>query len=309
MPANHSSATRPTESVSHGVPAARDRQIGMLFVLGSALVWSFGGTLARFLTVSDPWAIIFWRSGWAAAFLIGYMLKRDGAARAMTHFRQMGLPGIAVSLCFATASMAFVVALQYTSVANILLVQAGGPLIAASLAWLFFREKVSLGTWIAIATVIFGIGVMESESLDGNISPIGGLLSLTISLVFAIATVITRRYAHVEMVPAVTLGVLISLCVAYFNVQSFAVTPIDMLVLFAFGALNLGWGLAMFISGARRIPASVASLIGTAEPVLGPIWVWLIHGEKPSLLTFIGGLIVLGALIGHSLGQMWGRRS
>jgi len=309
VPANHASATRPTEPVSQGLPAARERQIGMLFVLGSALVWSFGGALARFLSVSDPWSVIFWRSGWAAAFLIGYMLKRDGARRAIVHFRQMGIPGLAVSLCFATASMAFVVALQYTSVANILLVQAGGPLIAASLAWLFFREKVSLGTWIAIATVIFGIGVMESESLDGNISPIGGLLSLTISLVFAIATVITRRYAHVEMVPAVTLGVLISLCVAYFNVQSFAVTPIDMLVLFAFGALNLGWGLAMFISGARRIPASIASLIGTAEPVLGPVWVWLIHGETPSLPTIIGGLIVLGALIGHSLGQIWGRRS
>jgi len=300
---------RPTEPISHERPAANDRHIGMLFVLGSALVWSFGGALARFLSVSDPWSIIFWRSGWAAAFLIGYMLKRNGARRALVHFRQMGIPGIAVSLCFAIASMAFVVALQYTSVANILLVQAGGPLIAASLAWLFFREKVSLGTWVAIATVILGIGVMESESLDGNISPIGGLLSLTISLVFAVATVITRRYAHVEMVPAVTLGVLISFCVAYFNVQNFAVTPNDMLVLFAFGALNLGWGLAMFISGARRIPASIASLIGTAEPVLGPVWVWLIHGETPSLLTIIGGLIVLGALIGHSLGQIWGRRS
>ena len=287
--------------------AARERQIGMLFVLGSAVVWSFGGALARFLSVTDSWSIIFWRSGWAAAFLIGYMLKRDGVGRAILHFRAMGLPGFAVSLCFATASMAFVVALHYTSVANILLVQAGGPLIAASLAWLFFREKVSLGTWIAIATVILGIGVMESESLDGQISPIGGLLSLTISLVFAVATVITRRYAHVEMIPAVTLGVLISFGVSAFNVHSFAVTPVDMLVLFAFGALNLGWGLAMFVGGARRIPASIASLIGTAEPVLGPIWVWLIHSETPSLMTLIGGLIVLGALIGHSLGQIWGR--
>jgi len=289
--------------------AARERQIGMILVLGSAVVWSFGGALARFLSVTDSWSIIFWRSGWAAAFLIGYMLKRDGLRRAFTHFRAMGLPGFAVSLCFATASMSFVIALHYTSVANVLLVQAGGPLIAASLAWLFFREKVTLGTWIAIATVILGIGVMESESLDGQISPIGGLLSLTIALVFAVATVITRRYAHVEMVPAVTLGVLISFGVSAFNVQSFAVTPFDMLVLFAFGALNLGWGLAMFVGGARRIPASIASLIGTAEPVLGPIWVWLIHSETPSLMTLIGGVIVLGALIGHSLGQIWGRSS
>ncbi len=288
---------------------ARDRRMGMALILASALVWSFGGTLARFLSVSDPWTVIFWRSAWASAFLIGYLLRRDGLGLTVIHFRKMGLPGLGVSLCFATASMAFVVALQYTSVANILLVQAGGPLIAASLAWLLFREKVSTGTWLAIATVIVGIGVMESESLDGDISPIGGALSLAISLVFAVATVITRRFAHVEMVPAVALGVFIAGVVAAFKANDFSVTPFDMMVLFAFGAINLGGGLALFIGGAKRIPASIASLIGTAEPVLGPIWVWLIHNEKPTAMTLIGGLIVLSALIGHSLGQLRANRS
>ena len=182
-------------------------------------------------------------------------------------------------------------------------------MIAASLAWLFFREKVTTGTWIAIVTVIFGIAVMESESLDGNISPIGGALSLAISLVFAVATVITRRFAHLEMVPAVALGVLIACGVAAFKATSFEVSAIDMVVLFAFGAINLGGGLALFIAGAKRIPASVASLIGTAEPVLGPVWVWLIHNETPTLMTLIGGLIVLAALIGHSLGQLRARRA
>jgi drug/metabolite transporter (DMT)-like permease len=296
-----------SETAFHETSALHERRIGMLLILGSALTWSFGGALARFLSVIDPWTVIFWRSGWAAAFLLAYMLKRDGVRLTILHFRRMGLAGIGVSLCFASASMAFVVALQYTSVANILLVQAGGPLIAASMAWLFFNEKVSIGTWVAIAAVIFGIGVMESESLDGNISPIGGALSLTIALVFAVATVITRRFAHVEMVPAVTLGVTISFVYATFKAPTYAVTPLDMLVLFAFGALNLGGGLAMFVAGARRIPASIASLIGTAEPVLGPVWVWLIHNETPSLLTLIGGLIVLGALLGHSVGQIWRR--
>jgi len=288
---------------------ARGRRIGMLLILGSAVVWSFGGALARYLSVTDTWAVIFWRSAWAAAFLIGYMLRRDGVRLTLVHFRKMGFAGLGVSLCFAIASMAFVIALQYTSVANILLVQAGGPLIAASLAWLLFREKVTTGTWFAIATVIVGIAVMEAESLDSNVSPIGGALSLLISLVFALATVLTRRFAHVEMVPAVVLGVLIACGVAAFKTQNFAVSPTDMLVLFAFGALNLGAGLALFISGAKAIPASVASLIGTTEPVLGPIWVWLIHGETPSLFTLIGGMIVMTALIGHSLGQIWKKSS
>ena len=111
------------------------------------------------------------------------------------------------------------------------------------------------------------------------------------------------------MVPAVALGVLIACVVAAFKAKSFDVSVIDMVVLFAFGAVNLGGGLALFIAGAKRIPASVASLIGTAEPVLGPIWVWLIHNETPTLMTLIGGLIVLAALIGHSLGQLRARRA
>ena len=296
------SALNSTETAS---PAAlAPRQLGMALVLGSAIVWSFGGALARFITVPDPWTMVMWRSGFAALFLIGFMLWRDGPSGTVKHFMRMGLPGLGVALCFSAASTAFVVGLQYTSVANILLVQAGGPLIAASLAWALFREKVSLGTWIAIASVIFGIAVMESESLDGNMSPIGGLLAVVIALVFAVATVITRQYAHVEMVPAVALGVIIAGVNAAFHTGPIAISPADAFVLFLFGAINLGGGLAMFVSGARLIPASIASLIGTAEPVLGPLWVWLIHGEVPSLRTLLGGLIVLGALIAHSLGQL-----
>jgi len=278
---------------------------GTLLVLGSALIWSFGGALARFLSASEPWTIVFWRSVFGAGFLLAYALWRDGPRLTFTHFQRMGFPGLGVGLCFTAASISFVVALQYTTVANILLVQAGGPLIAASMAWALFREKVTIGTWIAIATVIFGIFVMVSESFDGSVSPIGGLLSLVIALAFAVATVITRRFSHVEMIPAVTFGVGVAAIFAFFQAKNFEISLTDGIVLFAFGAINLGGGLAMFVAGARLIPASAASLIGTAEPVLGPVWVWLVHGETPSFRTLTGGLIVLAALFGHSLSQLW----
>ncbi|TIP31817.1 MAG: EamA family transporter, partial [Mesorhizobium sp.] len=79
-------------------------------------------------------------------------------------FRDMGMPGLGVAFCFATASTSFIVALAYTTVANILLMQAGVPLLAALLAWLLFRERVSQATWIAIAAVIAGVAIMVSES-------------------------------------------------------------------------------------------------------------------------------------------------
>lgn len=297
-------ATNVESPIASTSSSARDRRMGMLLVLGSALVWSFGGALARFLETTDSWAIVFWRSLFGAGFLLAFALWRDGLHETIQHFKKMGLPGIAVGLCFTTASISFVVALKYTTVANILLVQAGGPLIAASLAFFLFREKVSLTTWAAIALVIFGIGVMVSDSFNGQVSPIGDTLALVIALVFAVATVITRRFSHVEMIPAVTFGISVACVIAFFNVTQFEVSSFDLMILFAFGAINLGGGLAMFVGGARLIPAAIASIIGTAEPVLGPVWAWLVHGETPSTHAIIGGLIVIVALIGHSIEQL-----
>ena len=117
---------------------SRDERIGFLLVFLSALCWSFGGAIARYLEVDDSWTVVFWRSFWAAGFLLGFMAWRDGVAGTTTLFRKMGLPGFVVACCFATASTSFVVALRYTTVANILLMQAGVPLLAALIAWACF---------------------------------------------------------------------------------------------------------------------------------------------------------------------------
>jgi drug/metabolite transporter (DMT)-like permease len=277
----------------------REERLGFLLVFLSALFWSFGGAMARFIETSDSWAIIFWRSFWAAIFLLGFMLVRDGGRGTLKLFRDMGVPGIAVALCFATASSSFVVALAYTTVANILLMQAGVPLIAALLAFLLFRERVAPATWVAIAAVICGVAIMVSESFDGRVSPIGDGLALLIAVAFSVATVITRRFAHVRMTPANCLGTMIAAVFAATQIGSFGVSGHDMAWLFAFGALNLGLGLACFATGARLIPAAFAALLGTFETLLGPVWVWLVHGEIPTGRTILGGAVIFVALLVH----------
>ncbi len=272
---------------------------GALLVFGSATAWSFGGAIARFLSVTDSWVTVFWRSVFACAFLFGFMLYKEGPSRTRHLFRAMGLPGLGVALCFATASTCFVVALSYTTVANVLLMQAGVPLIAALLGFVLFRETVSKATWAAIACVIAGVAIMVSASLGGAVSPVGDGLALLIAVVFACATVITRRHADVGMMPAVCLGTLIAALVSACMVQRFAVSRGDLVLLFLFGAANLGLGMALFVSGARLLPAALAALIGTAEPVLGPVWVWLIHGEVPGGRTLLGGCVVFAALLLH----------
>ena len=110
------------------------------------------------------------------------------------------------------------------------------------------------------------------------------------------------------MTPAVFLAMTISTVIAASLTTPQIVAPIDMALLFVFGALNLGLGLSLFVTGVRLIPASLAALVGTLEPALGPLWVWLAHGEIPSTRTLIGGSLVFTALVVH-LAIEWRRQS
>ena len=272
---------------------------GVLLVFGSAVAWSFGGAIARFLSVADSWTVVFWRSVAAAIFLLAVMLWREGWQGTRKLFLAMGLPGLCVGLCFAIASSTFVMAMQYTTIANILLMQAGVPLIAALVSFLVFRERVDGATWVAIAVVILGVAIMVSESLTGKVSPMGDGLSLLVALAFAGATVITRRHAQVGMMPAVCTGTIMAGAAAASLMGNAVVSPGNAALLFVFGALNLGLGMALFVRGVRLVPAALAALIGVAEPVLGPLWVWLVHGEVPNARTLLGGAVVFLALLGH----------
>ena len=286
-----------------------DFRKGVLLVAGAALVWSFGGAIGRFIHIADPWTMVFWRSLFAFLFLLGFMLWRDGVKGTIGLFRAMGLAGLGVGLCFATASSSFVVAMQHTTIANILLIQAGAPLFAALMAWIIFKEKVNVMTWAAIAAVIAGVGIMVSGSFSGSVSPVGDGLALVISICFSIATVITRHAPHVRMTPAVTLATFIAGCAgALLSTDLLAVSGPDYAWLFLFGAVNLGMGLVMFVTGARLVPAALGALVSTLEPALGPVWVWLIHNEVPGVRTLIGGGIVFAALVIHILADGWRRQ-
>ncbi len=276
-----------------------EERTGFLLVLLAALAWSLGGMIARSVGNEDSWTVVFWRSVWAAAFLVGFMLWRDGSRGMVALFKAMGIPGLAVAACFATASTAFVVALAYTTVANVLLMQAAVPLMAAMIAFVFLGERITGSTWVAIAAVIGGIAIMVSDSLDADISARGDGLAVLIAVVFSVATVITRRYAHVRMTPAVCLGTVIAACFAVTQAGSLAVSRADMGFLVLFGAVNLGLGLALFATGARLIPAAWAALLATVEMILGPVWVWIVHDEVPTMRTLVGGGVVMSALVAH----------
>jgi drug/metabolite transporter (DMT)-like permease len=271
----------------------------MALVGGAAIVWSTGGLLARLVEDTDKWTTIFWRSGSAFAFLFLFILVtyRRGTPRL---FREMGLPGLAVAACFTAASIGLVVALSYTSVAQTLIIMSSTPLLAALFGRVFLGETIRPATWGAIAAVMAGIALMVSGSVESS-SFIGDLFAAMIAVAYAGAIVISRRYHHIQMLPASCLGVLIAMILALPLAVPLSVTAHDLPVIFVFGAGQLGVGLALFVTGVRLIPASHSAILAMLEPILGPIWVWLALAERPAPTVMIGGAIVLASILAKTL--------
>lgn len=271
---------------------------GLLLVAAAGVTWSTGGLVVRVLDDPDPWRTIFWRSLFAWVFLVGYVVARE-RRETVKVFRAMGRPGLLVGLCFAAASISFVVALGLTSVANTLVILSAAPLFAAVLGWLLLGERIGPRTWVAILVVVAGVALMVGDSL-GDSSLLGNLVAFIMPLAFALATVVIRRQRHLNMTPALSIAPLIALLVAVPLVPSFAVSGKDLALLAFFGWGQLGAGMVIYSIGAAMVAPAKAALVSLLETVAGPIWVWLAVGEVPTTAALVGGAAVLAAMAAHT---------
>lgn len=279
-------------SVATHPVSASDYRRGALLVTGAIVVWSTAGVLARWVDV-DAWTTLFWRSVFAAASLLAYLVWRDGA-RWTDGFRRLGRVGVAMGLCFAASMICFINALALTTVAAVLVFQAAAPLFAAVLAYFFLHERVTRRTAIAIALTMLGVGLIVSSSGDAG-RMWGNLISAVMGLTYALTVVLARMERHVPTTEATLLGVLVVALVSA-PMARFAVPAQDMALLAVFGIFQMGLALIMFTTGVRLIPSADAGLISVLEAVLAPIWVWLVFREDPGTLTLIGGAVVIAAV-------------
>jgi drug/metabolite transporter (DMT)-like permease len=276
---------------------------GVAMVAGAAIVWSTGGLIVRHVE-AESWSIVFWRGAFAALTLLVYLAVRDGR-NMFALFRGLGLGGLGVAVCFGTASLSFVIALRHTSVATILFLQSAAPLIAGVLAWLWLGERM---TWVKVAAMLLalvGVGITVSDQ-DASGDLLGVVLSIVIMISFALATVLVRRFSHIRMTPATCLSALCLVAVGGTLGSPASVDAAELVLLFLFGACQLGIGFILFTNGARLIPAGEAILLSLLESILAPIWVWVwptLH-EYPGDRALIGGALVIAAVIWNTVAEM-----
>jgi RarD protein len=268
---------------------------GQITVALAAVVWSTAGVLQRQLSVGVATQVA-GRALFAAVTVAAYVAVVE-RGRVREACRSLGYAGLGFAVSLAVASGAFIVALNHASVAQVLFIQSIAPVLAALLARALLGEPVSRRTSVAMIVALLGVGVMVGS--PGGGSALGTGLAVVMAIGFAVGIVIARHRRDVSMAPATVLAQLILLVVAapFALAQNPHVTGPDVLWLVLLGAGQIGLGLILFTIGARLIPAAQVALISLIEVVLGPMWVWLAIGERPGAATFIGGAIVVAAVI------------
>jgi drug/metabolite transporter (DMT)-like permease len=266
---------------------------GQAYALGAALAWSTGGILQRQVSTGAADQIV-GRALFALAAVLAFVVVGEGVGLRAAFRSIANLAGVTVAAGIAVASASFIVALNHTSIAHVLLIQAITPILAGLFAFWALREPLSPRTWGAMALAVLGIGVMVGVPSGG--SALGELMAVISPLAFAVVIVVARRHRHVSMAPATALAqvMLVVLGLPFIHASQLHTGDIGWLALLGLG--QQGFGLVLFTMGARLIPAAAMGVILMAESVLGSAWGWLGTSERPDAATIVGGLIVLAAV-------------
>lgn len=276
----------------------------LLLVLAAAVIWSTGGLFIKWTTLSGL-ELSFGRS-FLAAITVAIFTRREG----------FGLNRITLiaSVLYAALLLLFVLATKETTAANAIFLQYTAPLYVLVLEPIFYKEKFRQRDLITVIFCVIGmslffVGKLRPQDVTGN------LLALASGVCFASYFLLLRhpRARDVNRASSVIYGnLLVVLIAAPAGLQALShITLHDTLSVVYLGVVQIGIAYTLFTLGmSRGIRSLDAGIVGYIEPVLNPVWVFLVIGERPSKWALIGGAIIVGAVVMHTtLKAREGRKS
>ena len=271
---------------------------GLLWTFFGVIIISPDSLLIRLLNLTD-YSLIFYRSFLPAITLLLFIFwfyKK----KTLNAFFLIGIPGIIYAFFYAITHICFVYAIQYTSVANTLVIVAGAPIFAALFSILFLKEKPTLFTWIIITVALtsmftIGWGSYTSKGIFGD------AMALIVAIIMGSSGVLVRYFKNKDFVPACLLGCLLAGLYSLpfeieFNLSS---TQILYLSLMCFIMLPIPF--IILTIAPRYTPAYQVYLIFLLESVFGTAWVWAVIKEVPSINTIVGGLTLLSSVLIYTI--------
>ena len=274
-------------------------------MVACAAMWSIAGVVTRQLEGAQSFEVTFWRSLFTMLSLMVILPVTQGPAvfqRLRTAPRVVWFSGV----CWAFMFTSFMMALTLTTVAQVLITMAIGPLVTALIARVFLQHHIALRTWLAIAMAGVGMAWMFNEPATAghSASAWGTLVALLVPISAAINWTLVQRAqtasaegTSVELIPAVMVGALLSTLATLPFALPFQATTVDVAWLALLGLVQLAIPCALVVVCARVLPAPEISLLALLEVLFGIALAWVGAGEEPSARVLSGGSLVLVGLL------------
>ena len=263
------------------------------------LMWSIAGVVTRQLESARSFEVTFWRSFFTVLSLLVILPVWQGRA-VFSRIRGGGSELWLSGMCWSVMFTAFMVALTLTSVANVLVTMAIGPLLTALLAWVFIGHRIASRTWLAIGLAGVGIAWMYGGQMDLSSQLAGTLVALLVPLTAASNwTVVQYSRQHgknIDLVPAVLVGAVMSSLMTLPLSFPFSATPHDLGLLAVLGLFQLAIPCVLSVLCAGVLKAPEVSLLGLLEVIFGILLAWAGAGEVPGANVLTGGALVIAAL-------------
>ena len=277
-------------SKSSHIVRLSDRGKGIVMSIGGVLILSPDSLLIR-LAGLDDYTLLFYRGLFpvVAISLILLIYYRAGFLPALL---RIGWAGILNGVFFSAVNITFIGAIQKTSVANTLLFLSSAPIFAAILSLLVLRENQQPGTWLIIAISLLSISVIGWGSY-GSYGLAGDLLALCCAIFTACSAVLVRYKKDIDLVPSVIIGSFFTACYALSRSPDMAISSTQLLYVGIIGFILVPFAFIVLTIAPRYANSAEVQLVYLLESILGPLWVWLVINETPSLNTLVGGSMLL----------------
>jgi|TARA_B100001063_G_scaffold240247_1_gene264968 drug/metabolite transporter (DMT)-like permease len=268
---------------------------GYILLLFGGFCLSWGGLIIRQFEEANVWDILLLRSFF---FLIALLIFLFSIYRFKT-FKIIGDSGFSAVIGGFFLSLSFVaytLGITSTSVANVVFIISTQTMFLAIFGYFFLKEKISLTGFISIILAMIGISIMVGDSITTG-SLFGNLVSLAIPLNFTILVIIIRKNPKLDMVPAIFYAGIFACIYGLLLSDSLRFTNHDILMGFALGVPQLAFGFICITIGSKTTKAVTVGVLMLSETIFAPIWVWLFLNEIPPLSVFIGGFVIILAVI------------
>ena len=246
----------------------------------------------------DTWGLVFYR-GIIPFFTVFLGMLIIYKLNFFKMLFESGFHGLIYIGTFSITNITFVVSIQNTNVANTLVMIATAPMLSAILGAIFLKEPPDKKTLISIFVTFFAIIYIFFDSVKlGNFY--GDILGLITAIGLAVGAVTIRSAKSKNLVPAAVIGKLFVATFSLLFIESFVLENTDLIIVPMMCLLCVAIPFVLVTIAPRFIPAAEVNLFFLLETVIGPIWVWLIIKEQPSIETLQGGVVIILTIAIHS---------